>query len=114
MATLESILSESALFSGLDATSRGALSQCLKPRKLEAGEVLFRQGDAGDFLGVVLKGSFSVACADPRGAEVEVARLGVGEVFGEMACLDPAPRSHRRARVALTPRLRSRSASRPR
>lgn len=93
MATLESILAESALFSALDSSSREALARCLKPRRLATGETLFRQGDTGDFLGVVIQGSFTVACSDGGGAEVEVARLGVGEVFGEMSCLDPAPRS---------------------
>ncbi|MEZ4267040.1 MAG: cyclic nucleotide-binding domain-containing protein [Myxococcota bacterium] len=93
MASLSSVLAESALFSSLDEAAKTAVARCLKARKLADGEALFRQGDAGDFLGIVIQGTLAVSCRDVGGAEVEVARLGRGELFGEMSCLDPAPRS---------------------
>ncbi len=93
MAALDLVLAESALFSSLDAAAKTAVARCMKARKLADGEALFRHGDAGDHLGIVLQGALVVSCRGAGGAEVEVARLGRGELFGEMSCLDPAPRS---------------------
>jgi CRP-like cAMP-binding protein len=41
---------------------------------------------------VVADGALSVVMAGPRRGNVEVARIGVGEVVGETSCIDPAPR----------------------
>jgi CRP/FNR family cyclic AMP-dependent transcriptional regulator len=76
------------------------LLACLRWRALSPGDVLFREGDYGDALVVVVEGWLSVQV---RGADgpVEVARVGRGELVGEMACVDPAPRSA--TLVALSP-----------
>ncbi len=79
-------------FSKLDDTALERLDACVRWRHLRKGEVLFRQGDRGDSLVVVGEGSFAVSVFR-SGVEVEVARVGAGEVVGEMACIDPAPRS---------------------
>ena len=55
---------------------------------LAAGETLFREGDAGDALYVVVGGALGVQI---RGRQVTT--LGEHEVVGEMAVLDPEPRS---------------------
>lgn len=52
------------------------------------GTALVTQGDEGDALFVVLDGAAVVTRDD-----VEVERLGPGDHFGELALLDPAPRS---------------------
>lgn len=52
-----------------------------------AGHVIFRSGDAGDRMYVVLEGAVRLEIGD---AELEA--LGPGEVFGEMALIDAAPR----------------------
>ncbi|MEZ5967076.1 MAG: mechanosensitive ion channel family protein [Planctomycetota bacterium] len=51
------------------------------------GERVVHQGDAGDSLFVIRDGSAIVTISDEQGAEREVARLGRGEFFGEMALL---------------------------
>jgi CRP-like cAMP-binding protein len=55
---------------------------------LAAGEVLFNQGDAGDFMFVVIEGALDVII---DGEIVE--KSGVGTMLGEMAIIDDAPRS---------------------
>ena len=61
-------------------------------RAMSPGEVLFTQGEAGDSLALVVDGHFSVR-VHTAGVDVEIMRLEPGEFIGEMACLDPAPRS---------------------
>ena len=52
----------------------------------EAGEVIFRQGDKGDRLYILVDGEVEVVVANPEGAEETIlAHLGPGECFGEMA-----------------------------
>jgi HEAT repeat protein len=52
------------------------------------GTVIFRTGDMGDSLYVVVHGRVRI-----RRDNLDVAVLGAGEVFGEMSILDQAPRS---------------------
>lgn len=61
-------------------------------RRLEAGEVLFHQGDLADAAYFVVGGRVSVHIVDD-GEERLVAELGRGEVVGELGLLDQAPRS---------------------
>jgi CRP-like cAMP-binding protein len=53
-----------------------------------AGEAIFRQGDAGDAMFVVLEGEVDIVAG---GQPIET--VGAGGVFGEMALIDGAPRS---------------------
>jgi len=57
------------------------------------GERIVHQGDAGDSLFVIRDGGAIVTIAGEHGAEREVARLGRGEFFGEMALLTGEPRT---------------------
>jgi CRP-like cAMP-binding protein len=57
----------------------------------EPGELVFREGDTGDRLYIVLKGQAEVLMsARPDGP---VARLGAGSYFGEMALLGSGRRN---------------------
>jgi predicted acylesterase/phospholipase RssA/CRP-like cAMP-binding protein len=62
-------------------------------RHLEAGEVLFREGDLADAAYFVVGGRLMVLAEHPDGDERLVAELGRGEVVGELGLLDRAPRS---------------------
>jgi len=63
--------------------------------QLGAGEVLFSRGDPGDDLFVVAWGEVAVIVPGRDGAAGahEVARLGEGEFFGEIALLSDQPRT---------------------
>jgi CRP/FNR family transcriptional regulator, cyclic AMP receptor protein len=56
--------------------------------EVPAGQVVIREGDAGHDFFVILRGDAQVA----RGG-TDVATLGVGDFFGELALFDPAPRN---------------------
>ncbi len=81
------------VFSRLGEGDCSALASRLRPLRLMAGNVLFRPGELGDSLAVVADGLLVVEVAIPDGGRVELARLQPGDVVGEMACIDPAPRT---------------------
>jgi hypothetical protein len=64
------------------------LSDRLRPLSVSAGVRIATEGDEGDEVFIVRSGEVSVQ----HGTEV-VTRLGPGSVVGELAVLDPAPRS---------------------
>jgi CRP-like cAMP-binding protein len=58
------------------------------PLKLDAGQVIFSAGDAGREMFIVRTGSVELRIGD---ALLET--VGEGGIFGELALVDPAPRS---------------------
>lgn len=59
----------------------------------EAGETVFRQGDTGDLVYVIVSGEVQAIREDPDGEDQVLATMGEGEYFGEMALLSDAPRT---------------------
>jgi CRP-like cAMP-binding protein len=58
-----------------------------------AGETIFQQGDAGDFLYIITRGEVAVIREEPDQGPKMIAKLGPGEYVGEMALVNNAPRS---------------------
>jgi CRP-like cAMP-binding protein len=58
------------------------------PLKLEPGQVIFSAGDPGREMFIVRNGS-----VDLRIGETLLETVGQGGIFGELALVDPAPRS---------------------
>ncbi len=63
----------------------------MEKRSIKKGEVVFKEGDAGDAAFVVEVGSVAIV-KQIEGSEVRLATIGPGELFGEMAILDGSPR----------------------
>ncbi len=59
----------------------------------DAGETVFRQGDTGDLVYVIITGEVQAIREDPDGEDQVLATMGPGEYFGEMALLSDAPRT---------------------
>ncbi len=87
------LLRRSSVFGGLVERELHALVLCLRVRVCDAGTWLFREGDPGASMLLVAEGGLVATVRDRQGAEREINRMGPGEVVGEMAFLDPAPRS---------------------
>jgi len=89
LAARRKVLEEQPL-SNLEVTFLASLSHA---RRIDGGEMIFREGDAGDAMYVVLDGSVVIS-KFLAGAGIEaLAVLGRGEIFGEMALIDHLPRS---------------------
>jgi CRP/FNR family cyclic AMP-dependent transcriptional regulator len=82
------------LFGTADDAAIDSVVGVLRVRRFRRGETVFHQGDPGDALFVVDRGSVKVVLPSDEGAEPAiVAILGPGEFFGELAILDGAPHS---------------------
>ena len=84
-------LAATPLFANMPPSALEALVSELMLVPLEAGDVLFHEGDPGDALYVVAEGEVSVQAEGPP--RVEMARLGPGTFLGEVALMTDQPRS---------------------
>jgi CRP/FNR family cyclic AMP-dependent transcriptional regulator len=63
------------------------------PRRLAAGETLFRAGEEGDGCYRLDRGVLKVNMTSPKGEERILAIIGPGSIVGELAIIDGRPRS---------------------
>ncbi len=82
------------------------LTTLSKEKKLAPNQILFREGDVGDSMYVVLEGRIMISKFIPGAGEEALAFLDRGDYFGEMALIDHQPRSadakaHEREAVVL-------------
>jgi CRP/FNR family transcriptional regulator, cyclic AMP receptor protein len=87
-----SFLVSTPLFDGLDSAERADVVRIMEITRLREGDIVFREGDAGDAWYVISEGTARVV-KDVEGSSREIAVLGRGECFGEMAILDGSTRS---------------------
>ena len=83
------------------------LATLSKEKMYDPGEYIFRDGEEGDHLYIVLDGRVMIAKDVAGAGEEALAFLGRGEYFGEMALIDRQPRSasakaHEEGAVVLT------------
>lgn len=65
----------------------------LKPVEYAAGDVILREGEAGDYYYVISMGQARVTRRDASGRDEEITRLDVGQGFGEEALVSGNPRN---------------------
>jgi len=84
---------EIGLFGGLGDDVLRSFVATLEVSEPGAGTVVFKEGESGRELYVILDGEVEVLRHSKRGHETRVAILGPGDWFGEMSVLDVLPRS---------------------
>ena len=81
-----------ALCRALTGAELAAIAAIVEPREIAAGKELFREGDPGDGLFLVVAGEIDVIKRGQRG-DRSLARLGPGGVLGEMSLITADARS---------------------
>jgi CRP-like cAMP-binding protein len=93
MGATEIELAEVALFAGFERTDLEAIESYMTRKSYDRGAVVFREGDSGDEVLIVTKGTASAYLHLPNGANIRLATFAPGTVFGELPILDQGPRS---------------------
>ncbi len=84
-------LADHALFKGVERADREALIHVMERRHFPKGTVLFRKGDPGSSMYIILSGKVRIYTEDAEGNEFTIRYLS--EMFGEFSMLDERPRS---------------------
>lgn len=86
-------LRDSPLFDPLNGSETLTLARFLRIHHVAPGAWIFREGDAGDFLGVILDGHVEIVKSDDSGQSRRIADACSGKTVGEMALIDGERRS---------------------
>ncbi len=82
------------IFADLTADDLEELASVVEERRVDPGKEVFREGDPGDAVYLIVKGSVVVFTGgDGTRPERVLSELGAGACIGEMAVLDASPRS---------------------
>ena len=104
-AALRTALGAVVLFADLDEADLETLVASVETHRYRRGEAVFRQGDPGDALYIVLSGRVKISSPSEGGVEAILATLRPGEFFGALALLDGAARSATATAVEATETL---------
>ncbi len=87
------LLSRVPAFEALSGEDLRQVADLAVPRRFEAGQVVFREGDASDTCYVVRSGRARAIRAHQDGRTITLAHFGPGDIFGELAMFDDERRS---------------------
>lgn len=90
--TLDAIRSV-PLFASLSDKAAADLRRLLMIRTVESGAILFRIGDRGDAMYLIVSGRVRISVTDSENDEIVIAELAGGDFFGEMSIVDGENRS---------------------
>lgn len=90
---LSESLSRVPLFAGLKPRDLAGIAQSARLLVFDRGRTVFRQGDRGNSIYVILDGKAKVVTYDHEGRELQLAVLEENHFFGEMSFLSGNPRN---------------------
>lgn len=93
MPSYTELLKNVAIFKDLDDAEIAAVAEVCKEEKYESGAFIFREGEAGNRLYVIVSGEVRISRDVPGSGEEALAVLKTGALFGEMSVFDRSDRS---------------------
>jgi CRP-like cAMP-binding protein len=81
------------LFAALSPDELGKIAELCETKSHESGEYIFREGEPGNRLYIIVDGSVRISREIPGAGEEALAVLKRGALFGEMAVFDRSERS---------------------
>ena len=89
----EEVVRRAPLFTALDEAAAVSLRASMDSVKIAKGSILFKEGDDGEHLYVIVDGKLKLGTSSGDGRENLLSILGPGEMFGELSLFDPGPRT---------------------
>jgi len=93
MAEVTELLKQVMIFKDLDDDEIGLVADVCKEEKFVSGEYIFREGEHGNRLYLIVDGEVRISRDVPGSGEEALAVLKRGALFGEMAVFDRTERS---------------------
>ncbi len=102
--SVEAALAKIHIFEGIAPAGLARIAAITREESHRLGEVIFREGENGGALYMILEGKIRISREVSGMGEEALAVLGPGDAFGEMALIDDFPRSadarvHERCRL---------------
>jgi CRP/FNR family cyclic AMP-dependent transcriptional regulator len=88
-----SMIVEAPMFSDLTHTDVEAMSHYVRAYHIKKGKTLFKEGDKGTFMCIVLEGRIDILKENMAREQKKVATVRAGKSLGEMSLLDELPYS---------------------
>jgi CRP/FNR family cyclic AMP-dependent transcriptional regulator len=88
-----SVLRKHPIFADLEPEALDQLCRYAKHTTVKRGATIAAKGDPGNNLFAVITGTVKISSSSPDGRNAILNLIGPGEIFGEIAVLDGAPRS---------------------
>ena len=89
----EEVVRRAPLFTALDEAAAVSLRASMDAVKIAKGSILFKEGDDGEHLYIIIDGKLKLGTSSGDGRENLLSILGPGEMFGELSLFDPGPRT---------------------
>ena len=93
MAEVTELLQKVAIFKDLDEAELAQVAAVCKSERFVSGEYIFREGEHGNRLYLIVDGEVRISRTVPGSGEEALAVLKPGALFGEMAVFDRSERS---------------------
>ena len=93
MASVTDLLRNVAIFKDLDDGELAEVAEKCKEEKFNSAEYIFREGEAGNRLYLIVEGEVRISRDVPGSGEEALAVLKPGALFGEMSVFDRSERS---------------------
>ena len=81
------------IFSRLKGKELRSIEQCMKILEVLPGEIVFNEGEKGDYVCFVVEGCLDVLKKTKSGDSIVISTLSKGRSIGEIAIIDDLPRS---------------------
>src|SRR4051812_16525924 len=88
------------MFKHMDDIGLQALAQVMRQTAVGKNTVLFRKGEAGESMMLIMAGQVRIFMNDDQGNEITFRTLGAGQILGEFSLLDRKNRSASAATIA--------------
>jgi len=89
----DEVVRKAPLFTALDDAAAVSLRASMDSVKISKGGILFKEGDSGEHVYVIVEGKLKLGTSSGDGRENLLSILGPGEMFGELSLFDPGPRT---------------------